>query len=891
MSTVLRPQNTPSGAAFGAAGNVCLREVWAALERPSIRVVSTDIFDTLVWRKVAEPERAFPLIGARLRAQNLLAPQVSPEAFGRLRKVAEATARSARMAATGEVEVTLTEIYDRLPSWALANGLPRQEAIDAELETEHDLILPDLDVLELLLAARERGKAVVAVSDTYFGEAQLAQLLDQPLLSGLSLDHVFASSEHRVNKSGGLFEVALRGLGVKPGEVIHLGDNEEADVEIPRRLGINCVHYPRRPEPLQRLFRQEQRYEPTVSMSARHRFEPDDDDRGLHALRSKMTHSAELDALPQSLKPFWSYGAVVMGPVFTGFAEWVHERAAQLGCERVFPLMREGQFLAQLIDAAGAHTGTGVTATPLWLNRIVCARAALGSAGPQELSDFVASARNPPTMAQVVRTLGLSMSDLPTLASHAGTRMDDGVVRAALMEEVASREDVRARVVLGAREQRERIVRYLQQATGLEEGLITVVDLGWGASIQDSLGQVTTLAGGRYSVAGLYLMTHEGAAAKALGGAGIMGFLGDFGVPDRAVELVLRAPEVLEQLCAADCGSQLGLGEDLEPILDEAPPFRIQAVEADAVRKGILAFLREWTRYQSRVPGKLRPLSAAKDLVLPALLRSVGSPTAEEATLFGSWHHDEGRGSVRSEEIANLGLAEKFRYMDADQLQALPMSELYWPFGLATRLDPDWAEVIAAAAEGRISWGAMSSPLETGAFRISASGGVGTEEVRAIVAEPKRNRLGLSWVRGTLRAPHIQEVTFRPAERPCIVRVDWIDLAVFEEGRAEPLSHRWDADAALPGLTLVNCLLLGPNVVVVSGSEPSWQLDMSALSQRTVYRLDVECAFAVMPVSQVLDARAVSDNAGALQALADMRVSPSWRLTAPMRRVKRLFDT
>ena len=58
------------------------------------------------------------------------------------------------------------------------------------------------------------------------------------MLSRLQFDHVFTSADHRTNKSGGMFEIVLRTLCLAGPEVLHVGDNPEADGEFPRRLGI-----------------------------------------------------------------------------------------------------------------------------------------------------------------------------------------------------------------------------------------------------------------------------------------------------------------------------------------------------------------------------------------------------------------------------------------------------------------------------------------------------------------------------------------------------------------------------------------------------------------------------------------------------------------------------
>ena len=122
-----------------------LRLVRDAIARPSVKVVSTDIFDTLVWRRVAEPADAFELAAARLRAAGHLAGGLSDGAFAALRREAETEARLRRMREAGQAELPLAEIYALMPPWVFA-GLDAATAMETELEAARELLVPDLDV-------------------------------------------------------------------------------------------------------------------------------------------------------------------------------------------------------------------------------------------------------------------------------------------------------------------------------------------------------------------------------------------------------------------------------------------------------------------------------------------------------------------------------------------------------------------------------------------------------------------------------------------------------------------------------------------------------------------------------------------------------------------------
>ena len=188
----------------------------------------------MLWRKVPEPHDVFVLLALRLIELGGLAPDLDGGAFARLRRRAEALARQRREESGRGVEVTLREIWEVMPAGAL-HGMTKDEALTEEVELERALLVPDLDVVNLMQAAGERGKRLVAVSDTYFSEAQLTSFLGVAPVGSLSVERVFASSDRRIGKGSGLWRVVLDELKVKPKRVLHVGDNHEADVAVPER--------------------------------------------------------------------------------------------------------------------------------------------------------------------------------------------------------------------------------------------------------------------------------------------------------------------------------------------------------------------------------------------------------------------------------------------------------------------------------------------------------------------------------------------------------------------------------------------------------------------------------------------------------------------------------
>jgi FMN phosphatase YigB (HAD superfamily) len=838
------PVRTTSEEAARAIPDARLAPAFAELADPGVAVLSLDIFDTLLWRRVAEPEDAFVMVANRLRDLGALADGVPAEEFALLRRAAEKEARRRKRERGEGEEVALAEVHRALPRSLFTRDLTEAELAELELEVERSLLVPDLDVLGLVRAAHQAGKEVVAISDTYYSEAQLRLLLARGPLAHERIDHVFCSNAHGTGKAAGLFSVLLERLGRRPEEVLHVGDNHVSDVESPRRLGIRAVYFDRRPAALRRIMELESPY-------AADRLHTEHGERGLAALRGKVLHRAEGVRQPEGLRPFWDFGAASLGPAFAAFAEWVHHRSSQAGASKVLCLMREGQLLADLVNRAAMPGEPAVQAEPLWLSRQVCARAAIMEASREELETLF-ERRRLPTLREFVGTVGLSLEDLPDLAPQADRWLDDAGFGDVVIDAIVFDSRLQTKVVSGAQALRRRILRYLEQVRPQGERRLVLVDLGWGATIQALVERLLREAGIDCTTVGLYLLTGERAADRALEGVESHGFLGSFGLPGTEVDAIMRSPEVLEQLCMPDHGSQTDLTEELQPVLEEAPEeFAFQSVQRAAVQQGILAFQREWNRYREAMPEAMGSLwQGTRDLLRAMIVRSVVAPTADEAALFGPWVHDENFGSERVEGIAAGPLAQAVPYLDPRTLVGIPMTRLYWPFGLAALHDEQLARSAAAASTGLLDWEAFASELETGPFELYADLGWGFDESAKLSTPVHRNRRGLSFARFTVRGDFVQRLRLDPTKQPCVLRIDWIRMTCRVHQRTEPVVLELREAGDIASLRLRGCHLIGPKLVMVPGDDPWMVVDLERRAGGRVYEVDVECAFAVLPLAR-----------------------------------------
>jgi len=869
---------------------VVLGPAYDLIERGSVSAVFTDVFDTVLWRRVTEPEDLFEGLGERLLEGEHLHVSLSPRGFGHLRRRAEIEARGQLAQGTGSPECNLGEIWQRIPEW-VHPGLTRSQAVALEVALEREITVPDLDIAALLTLATTKGIPVAAVSDTYFSSDQLRTLLERPGLDAVAWRAVLTSSDHRVNKAGTLFDRALERMRVEPGQVLHLGDNPGADIAPAKKRGITPILFERREPAFDAIVEQERRFAEAVPI------EIADRDRakrrvaqigesGLTQLRAKMAHRAELHAVPSSLQPYWRYGAQILGPAFAGYAEWTARLAAGYGTGHLFCLMREGAFLEELVGDAARTLGLPLQTHRLNLNRQLSTIAAIGDAGRGDLLQLT-ERRTSATIGSLLRMLGVDPARVPDLRDHLGFPSSDATARDAFVRVVSGDPVLQAEISARAATLRERIVASIERDA--PDGPILVADLGWGASIQRKLITLLHQSGTPRHVAGFYLVTHEGAATTVASGGEVYGYLTNLGAPDRACRTIVRSPEVLEQVCMPDHGTQIDLTADLEPVFESSPTPARQAVQAEAVRRGIRAFQREYLRYV-RMEGQGASLVAHGQALAPQIARAVAAPTAEEAARFGEWHHDEGQGTAHVDPLIDEHGTTAMKYLSPDELSTLPMERIYWPYGVARAVEPGLAYGAVLAETGEVPEGVLSSPLETGTFCIEPAGGVAVEQAAAYRQVPRRNTHGRSYASTTLRGRHVDRVQLRFGERPAVVRFDQIQLRLHVRDRDEPILVRLEDVARAGQLELVHTTALGGGVFASHHGEGLLAWSCAHVTHDEIHSIDVEVLFAVLPWSPppASDPRAPQRMAAAERVRSNMEQSLSWKVTKPLRAGRRL---
>lgn len=185
-------------------------------------VISFDVFDTLIMRKVYEPADVFALMDRELSNR-------FPFVFSKERKAAEQELRK-------ECEPTIYQIHEYLAQKHHLSEEEKQYLLSSELEKEKAVLCVRKKMKLCMEYCIRKGKKTYLVSDMYLPKEVLEELLRQCGITGYV--ELLVSCDYHTSKPERLFDILKEKADGK--SYLHIGDNQEADYDSPKRHGIDA---------------------------------------------------------------------------------------------------------------------------------------------------------------------------------------------------------------------------------------------------------------------------------------------------------------------------------------------------------------------------------------------------------------------------------------------------------------------------------------------------------------------------------------------------------------------------------------------------------------------------------------------------------------------------
>lgn len=247
--------------------------------------ITFDVFDTLIIRDVIKPTLVFRM------------------AYGFLGRYLRILAEMMARIITRKKQVTLDDIQKFCFF-----------SIQKEIEVEKRICRANPKIKCFVSELIKRGKKVYAISDMYLSEKIVSEILDK---SGYQIPVTVSSEYNCIKSDGSLFKIFLEKYKYRSEQVIHFGDNNDADIKGANRAGIYSI--------LIKKHDNELSYVRCANNNCEY--------------ASFINHGlCDLD------DPVEKIGYEVVGPIVLSFCQWVHEKYIEQGFDRLYFLARDMRF-------------------------------------------------------------------------------------------------------------------------------------------------------------------------------------------------------------------------------------------------------------------------------------------------------------------------------------------------------------------------------------------------------------------------------------------------------------------------------------------------------------------------------------------------------------------
>ena len=441
------------------------------IEDPSIKVISFDVFDTLITRPLVKPADLYLL----LQQYCFKITHGKIDNFATIRSIAETNSRLL----TDSGETTLSLIYDYIQKTLTLSSDLLEQIKKHELYLEYKLSKRQNFGYSLYQIAKQSGKKIVFISDMYLDVEFIKSLLEKHQYT--VSDNLYVSRDFGCSKKeGGLFEKVIGILKIDKSQMIHIGDNKVNDFEMPRSKGIQTFRV----------------NNPTQAMNRANGW------KSLIKIKNNIASSFYLGSVAGDLyaSPLnkdlensmflgsdFNFGKYVLGPMVFSYVKWIIEdiNRSDKKPDIILFLAREGKYCKNVYD---------ILCKDKQLPRSIylyASRRCLNIANLTGIEDIISIAGAPYADKSNLRDLisdrfGISISDdNPSINRTLSLTPED---KQLLINTALS---FKEEIIIEAKKERAAYTKYLANLGLFDKDInIAIVDLGWKCRMQIRLGNI-----------------------------------------------------------------------------------------------------------------------------------------------------------------------------------------------------------------------------------------------------------------------------------------------------------------------------------------------------------------------------------------------------------------
>lgn len=314
-----------------------IKLLFSKIKDSAIKVISFDLFDTLISRAILRPIDIFSIV----EAYAFKISNGSIKNFSKMRLSAERACRKN----SKYLEVTLDEIY----SYIYSNFGISQETSNYlknyEIELELKYTKRRNICRSMYNIAKKTNKIVVLCSDTYFDRSTIEYILDK---ENLNFDKCYISSEMRCRKADGtLFKKMLLDLNVRGDELLHIGDNNISDIDMALPYGITTCKINKSSDIVENNSLYKNVMQNVLESDAGYV------EKSIYGIISQKmfdgySHYKNKNTLFGA--SHYNLGFCALGPIVVSFVLWIMKQKEIYNFDIIMFLSREGKILQKVFD-------------------------------------------------------------------------------------------------------------------------------------------------------------------------------------------------------------------------------------------------------------------------------------------------------------------------------------------------------------------------------------------------------------------------------------------------------------------------------------------------------------------------------------------------------------
>ncbi len=304
------------------------------------KVISFDLFDTLIKRPVVEATDMFDIIGSRLKL----------DYFKDKRVIAERIVR--KNVSYLQDEITIYMIYKKYKE-LFTTDYSVDQLVEAENTVFLDYCSPRKAIVSIFNEAVASGKHVIIVTDIYLDKAVIEMILENCNIRGYEKLYV-SSNENATKASGRLYRKVFADylkLDINKNEILHIGDNKKTDVEQAKKAGIKTQHIL---APIE-VFRSRTKYKELLSTNEKYGnnnfligyIAGELFDNPYEIIDKQSIFNGDLKLL----------GKIVLGPFLLSYVKWMIEDMKKKDIDTVCWIYRDGYMPQKIYEMLGECYG------------------------------------------------------------------------------------------------------------------------------------------------------------------------------------------------------------------------------------------------------------------------------------------------------------------------------------------------------------------------------------------------------------------------------------------------------------------------------------------------------------------------------------------------------